>query len=133
MPEKLVLGTDGQAIQHFGVKGMRWGVRKKRGRPTNASKERTKERRKYLNDRYAMQQINEESSKAALAVGVVVAAGSRLSGSNGWDAAKDGIGAAMAAKVLSGVINAVQVDAIRYSEKKAIKKEKEKAKKKSGG
>jgi len=30
MPEKLIIGPDGQSLTHFGVKGMRWGVRKDR-------------------------------------------------------------------------------------------------------
>jgi len=119
MPEKLIIGVDGQAIQHFGVKGMRWGVRKKRGRPTNEQREQAAYRKRLATDKkFALSEINKESTRAGLIVAAIAGLASLSGGGNGWDAAKIALGAGAVAKTSSALVSAVSVDVMRYQEKK---------------
>lgn len=103
MPEKLIIGADGQVIQHFGVKGMRWGVRKKYQK---YKAKQAAERKKILTDKkYTLGLIKKDAVNSAIISGLAGLALSKAAGGSWADSAKIAAGSAAVGSTMSAGLN----------------------------
>lgn len=108
-------------VEHYGTKGMKWGVRKKQIKSalarTAAGRGSAERKKLATNKSYAKSVVSSQSNQAAAAAGVVSGLIDAAFGGSYMSAVVTGIGAAAVAKGLSTAVGSAEVAAIRYQEK----------------